>query len=346
LEVSERNSLLQEVCKVIRARGLQSELINDLDSYTWETWCNLVLELDATQAINCFQAAISDLDIKRETEVLLGPVIVAASEFIKKHPSEKEKTITWVNEQLLQLEIYPEEHRQIAPSAAVFFASLNKKEEVLFWLQKATNEKAPLWREKVLLALVNYYASQSDYTEARRLLDEMQIREEKDKAIAALAKFMAATHPIDAGFLLDDIHEETISTEAARNMLQQPAMLREPQGIYQLLLHLQSNPDELASTLETMISKDTDGQLAAAIKQLFLQPQTAGPSAAVLLELCKHPVAGQFVKTWKLEELMKELNEASKIEQMNYTAQFIDLLEQKRLIDAEEKAIIIKKIMF
>jgi hypothetical protein len=93
-----------------------------------------------------------------------------------------------------------------------------------------------------------------------------------------------------------------------------------------------------------MIFKDSDGQLAAAIKQLFLQPQTAGPSATVLLELCKHPVAGQFVKTWKLEELMKELNEASKIEQMNYAAQFIDLLEHKKLIDPEERAMITAKL--
>jgi hypothetical protein len=321
---------------MLRSRGLQSELLNDLDAYTWETWCNLVLELDATETIDCFRSALSDLDIKRETEVLLGPVIVASSEFIHKYPSEKEKTITWVNEQLLQLEIHPEEQRQIAPSAAVFFASLNKKEEVLFWLKKATNEKAPLWREKVLLALVNYYASQTDYAEARRMLDEMQIQEEKDKAIAALAKFMAATHPIDAGFLLDDIHEETISTEAARNMLKQPAMLREPQGIYQLLLHLQSNPDELASILETMISKDTDGQLAAAVKQLFLQIQTAGPSATVLLELCKHPSILDFVKPRALEKYKAQLQERALQELSTMVPNLISEMQQEDMIDGEE----------
>ena len=336
LEASEINSVLKEVCKVMRARGLESELLNDLDAYIWETWCNLVLELDVAQSMECLHAAISDLDFKRETEVLLGPVILAASEFIQKHPTEKEKTITWVNEQLLQLEIHPEEQRQIAPSAAVFFASLNKKEEVLFWLQKATNEKAPLWREKVLLALVNYYAGQTNYTEARRLLDEMQMQEEKDKAIAALAKFMAATHPIDAGFLLDDIHEEAISTEAARNMLQQLAMLREPQGIYQLLLHLQSNPDELASTLETMISKDKNGQLAAAVKQLFLQAQTAGPSATVLLELCKHPSILDFVKPRALEKYKAQLQERALQELSTMVPNLISEMQEEDMIDGEE----------
>ena len=339
-----RKTHLAAVSAAMRARGIQSESSNDLDAFIWDTWCNLVLDLDADEAFACFDLAVNELNIPRETEIILGPVVIAASEFIQKYLSEKEKTVHWVNEHLNQLESYPQETRQIAPSAAVFFASLNQKEEVLYWLQKATDEKAPLWRERVILALINYYANVGNFSEARRLLDEMQIQEEKDKAISSLAQVMAANFPIEAGFLLDDIEQTSISTATALNLLQQPAMLREPQGIYQLLLHLQSNPDELASTIEIMIQQDTEGKVASSLKQLFLTPQHKGPSATVFLELCKHPTIGQFVKAWKLEELMNELQVTCINEQKEQLSQFIDLLEQKKLIDTEEKPILIEKM--
>jgi Leucine-rich repeat (LRR) protein len=344
VRLEERKMLLQRTCIAMRARGIQSESSNDLDAYTWETWCNLVLDLNANETFACFELAANELNIPRETEVILGPVIEAASEFIQKYPSEKEKTVQWVNEQLNQLESYPQETRQIAPSAAVFFASLNKKEEVLYWLQKATDEKAPIWRDRVLFSLVTYYARKNDFSESSRLLELMQIQEEKDKAIACLANAMATKYPIDAGFLLDEIKLTTISSATALNLLQQPAMLREPQGIYQLLLHLQSTPDELASTLEKLIEQDTEGKVAASLKQLFLTPQHSGPSAAVFLELCKHPTIGQFVKAWKLDEFINELQITCINEQKEQLSKFIDLLEQKKLIDSEEKPILIEKM--
>ena len=336
LEASERNSLLLDVCKAMRARGLQSELLNDLDAYTWETWCNLVLELDAAQPMACLHEASSDLDIKRETEVLLGPVIVAASEFIQKHSTEKEKTIIWVNEQLLQLEIHPEEQRQIAPSAAVFFASLNKRDDVLFWLQKATDAKAPLWRERVLHALVKHYAHKENFTEARQLLDEMHIQDEKDHAIAALAQAMAASNPVEAGVLLDEIQEANISSNSARKLLQQPSMLLAPQGIYQVLLHLQSNPDELASALEIIIERDTAGSTTEAVKQLFIQTPASGPSAAVLLELCKHPSIADFVKPRALEKYKSELQDRVNRELSQSVPHLIAEMQNAALLEDDE----------
>lgn len=150
-------------------------------------------------------------------------------------------------------------------------------------------------------ALVKHYAHKENFTEARQLLDEMQIQDEKDHAIAALAQAMAASHPVEAGFLLDEIQEASISSESARKLLQQPSMLLAPQGIYQVLLHLQSNPDELASALEMIIERDTVGSIAESVKQLFIQTPASGPSAAVLLELCKHPSIADFVKPRALE---------------------------------------------
>jgi pentatricopeptide repeat protein len=336
IEPITRKTHLAAVSTAMRKRGIESESSNDLDAFTWDTWCNLVLDLDADEAFACFELAVNELNIPRETGVILGPVVIAASEFIQKYPSEKVKTVHWVNEQLNQLESFPQETRQIAPSAAVFFASLNQKEEVLYWLQKATDEKAPLWREHVILALINYYANVGNFSEARRLLDEMQIQEEKDKAIASLAQVMAANFPIEAGFLLDDIEQTSISTATALNLLQQPAMLREPQGIYQLLLHLQSNPDELASTIEIMIQQDTEGKVASSLKQLFVEPQASGPSATVLLELCKHPAISNYVKPRALEKYKAQLHERLDLEKTVSVAHLIDEMLQENMIDEEE----------
>jgi hypothetical protein len=339
-----RTKFLNSVSDLVRTRGLQSEFKNDLDAYTWETWCNLALELEKADALSSLFAAVNDLDIVREAEVILGPVIVAASKMIEKYPEEKDTLLNWVNEQLHLLEGHNEEQRQIASSAAVFFASLNRKDDVLFWLQKATDEKAPLWRERVLKALVKNYAEHENFSEARRLLDEMDIQDEKDLAIASLAKAMAAKYPVEAGFLLHDIHEACVSAEAARNLLSQPAMLHEPQGIYQLLLHLQSNPDELAETLEKLIELDTEGKITDSVKQLFLQPQASGPSASVLLELCKHPAIADFVKPRALEKYKNQLQERANQELTLSIPQLIAEMQEAELLENDE-ALDLKQIM-
>ena len=323
-------------CISMRSRGLQSEERNDLDAHTYATWCNLALGLNKADAIACLQAAVNALDIERETEVILGPVIMASAELIEQYPDEKEALLTWVQDQLELLEKHPEEQRQIAPSAAVFFASFNKKDDVLYWLQKATDAKAPLWRERVLHALVKHYALKENFTEARQLLDEMQIQDEKDHAIAALAKAMAAAHPVEAGFLLDEIQEANISSESARKLLQQPSMLLAPQCIYQVLLHLQSNPDELASALEMIIERDTNGSIPQAVKQLFIQTPASGPAAAVLLELCKHPSIANFVKPRALEKYKSELQERANRELSQSVPHLIAEMQNAALLEEDE----------
>ena len=344
LQNNDRSNIFINVCNAMRLRGLQSEGLNDLDAFTWESWCNLVLDLDVHDAMDCFRNAVVDLNIQRETEVLLGPVIIAASELIDKHPAEKRNIVIWVNELLTLLNVYPLEQRQIAPSAAVFFASLNMKEEVLFWLQKATDEKAPLWKEKVLVALISCYARKGNFAECRRLLDQMQIQDEIDRSIAEMAQSMAQYYPIDAAFMLDEIQDLAISTETARMLLQQPKVLQEPQGVYQLLLHLQSNPDELATTLEILIEKDKKGKVAEAVKHLFLQEQPTGPSAVTLLQLCNHPAILDFVKPRALEKYKTKLQERISHELTESVPHFISEMQREEMIDQKEAAELIKLI--
>jgi hypothetical protein len=336
LKPSTYKGFLFDSLNTMRSRGLQSEERNDLDACTWEMWCSLALDLDKADSISCLQGAVQELDIVRESEVILGPVVMACADLMERHPEEKDALRTWVNEQLQLLNLYPEEQRQIAPSAAVFFAFLNQRDEVLLWLQIATNEKAPLWRDLVLHALVKHYAKKENFTEARQLIDEMQVQDEKDHAISALAKAMAASHPVEAGFLLDEIQEAKISSESARLLLLQPSMLTAPQGLYQLLLHMQSNPDELASALEIIIERDVMGSIADAIKQLFIQAQVSGPSAAILLELCKHPSIADFVKPRSLEKYKSELQERANQELNQSIPYLITEMQNASLLEEEE----------
>ena len=333
---------LLAICSAMRIRGLQGENLNDLDTYHWESWCGMVLQLSAEDAMACLIAAVSELDLKRETEVVLAPIIVAASEFIQKHPDEKDAVFTWVSAQLLQLQ--ETEEMLIAPSASVFFASLNLKEEVVLWLTKATTEKAPLWREKVLSALIKFYAVKDDFVESKRLLAEMQVPDEKDKAIAVLALAMARKYPIEASFLLDDIKEAAITTEAARKLLASPEVFTNAQSIYQLLLHLQGNADELAACLETMIINDISGKVADGIKSCFLQKQQSGPSAAVLFELCKHPAILEFVKPRALEKYKAQLQERMLLEITLAVGQLVEEMKEQEMIEIDEAIELIQLI--
>jgi hypothetical protein len=338
LPTEERSESLSDVCTAMRERGLQAERTNDLDAFTWETWCTSVLELGTEDIERSFNLAAANLDSARETEVVLGPLIVASASWIELHPSEKQHVLSWVHKQLQLLEEYPEAQRQIAPSAAVFFASLNDKEQVNFWLAKATDERAPLWREKVLLALVAFYAKKQVFSEARRLISEMSIEDQKDKAIVETASAMAQLHPVDAAFLLDDVKDLNLSSAAARQLLEIPEVLSQPQGIYQLLLHLQGDPEELASCLEALIHKDPEGKVADAVSSLFVHQASSGPSASVLLELCKHPAIAEFIPKRALDNYISGLQESAQIELASSVSHLVDDLQKHDVLKAEYAA--------
>jgi hypothetical protein len=266
----------------------------------------------------------------------MGPVIVAYSDLAELYPKEKENFLQLVKNILQLLDGHAEEERQIAPSAAVFYASLKMREEVLFWLDKATDEKVPQWRERVLLALIKYYSRNEKFSEAQRLLDEMIIQDEKDMAVAIISEHMASKHPVDAGFLLDEIKDLRISSSTAKKMLAEPAMFVKPQSLYQLLLHLQETPDELADCLEAIISKDTTGKSADALRNLFVKKIISEPSALKFLELCEHKAISDFVKPRALEKFKKYLTEKSAIESTTAIPFFILALQEYELINVEE----------
>jgi Leucine-rich repeat (LRR) protein len=336
LDVDWKYAYLPTVAAQLRVRGLQRETANDINVLTWETWCSLATDLPLEQSLEILESAIFDPDIIRETEVLLSPVVVAYADLAEIHPADRTVFSQRVKHILQHLEGHSTEQRQIAPSAAVFFASVQLREDVLFWLDKATDEKAPQWRERVLRALIKHYAQRENFNEARRLLDEMNIQDEKDIAIATLAEYMAQQHPVVASFLLDDIIDLRVSSQAAQKLLCQPAIYSHAQGMYQLLLHLQASPEELATCLEAIIEKDDSGRASNALRKLFMDQTASGPSAAKLLQLCDHQAVGNFVKPRALEKFKIHLLQKSIQENTTAIPQFVSALQKHTLIDAEE----------
>jgi hypothetical protein len=320
----------------MRVRGVQSDVLNDINGESWENWCSIVINLPLQEALECLDSAIADLDIVRETEVVMGPVIVAYSDLAELYPKEKENFLQIVKNILQLLDGHAEEERQIAPSAAVFYASLKMREEVLFWLDKATDEKVPQWRERVLLALIKYYSRNEKFSEAQRLLDEMIIQDEKDMAVAIISEHMASKHPVDAGFLLDEIKDLRISSSTAKKMLAEPAMFVKPQSLYQLLLHLQETPDELADCLEAIISKDTTGKSADALSNLFVKKIISEPSASALLELCGNSSLRNYLKPRALERLIEDYSIKKLEEHSVVVTHLVGVLRDKELIEEDE----------
>jgi Leucine-rich repeat (LRR) protein len=327
----------KEVAQNMRARGLQSEAQNDLEPFIWEKWCAMVTELPYREASDCLSFVTNELNLEQETFVLLGPVLLACAELLDNNP-EKEKEITaWVGEQLALLAEFPHLERQIAPSAAVYYASIQKQSKVEQWLIKATDEKMPLWRERVLTKLVGYYGAKQQFSQAKNLLAQMNIQEEKDEALAALSLSMASEYPVDAAFLLDEIHQNSIVVQTAKTLLHSESVLAHPQGIYQLFLHLQNTPEELEHCLSSLVEQDKSGKVAEAIQKLFVTPaDTNGTSTAAFLLLCEHPGLNDFVKPRALQKYKDNLLGKSKNEAIESTDAFVlDLLEQG-LIEMEE----------
>jgi Leucine-rich repeat (LRR) protein len=329
--------VLQDVAQNMRARGLQSETQNDLEPFIWEKWCAMVTALPYREASDCLSFVTNELNLEKETFVLLGPVVLACADLVDNNPENEKENTAWVGEQLALLAEFPHLERQIAPSAAVYYASIQEQSKVEQWLIKATDEKMPLWRERVLTKLVGFYGAKQQFSKAKNLLAQMGIQEEKDEALAALSLSMASVYPVDAAFLLDEIHQNSIVVQTAKTLLHSESVLAHPQGIYQLFLHLQNTPEELEHCLSSLIEQDKSGKVAEAIQKLFVTPvDTNGTSTAAFLLLCEHPGLNDFVKPRALQKYKDNLLGKSKNEAIESTDAFVlDLLEQG-LIEMEE----------
>jgi Leucine-rich repeat (LRR) protein len=161
------------LAKVKRERGLaDGETGNALTAHIWELWVEGVMNNESF-----FQEILSetlvDINYERELEVVVSPIISALADISVRYPFAKEWALSFVKEQLESLVENEDWARTIAPAAAVFYAGMNLSDEVLFWLNKGTHPHIPKWKDTILLALVNYFAAKSQFSEAREYLQQI-----------------------------------------------------------------------------------------------------------------------------------------------------------------------------
>ncbi len=338
IDISQRKEYLLSSIKRIRERGLQSDKNeNELKIFLIEHWCSLALALTKEDTKECIEALTNALDYKKELELILGPSIVSLSDFVKEHPQERLWAIDWVENKLSVIIDEPQQERIIAPSVAVFWASLSEKEKVLLWIEKGTIAQVPQWRDKILKALVFYHSSNNKFAEAKELISQIELDEIKDEAIKKLSIEIAKVYPIEGTELLDTISNDEISVETAKELLKNEKMYEQPQTIYQLLLHLQNNADELAICMQAIIENGKDEKITKAINELFLTKKSnTGLSTNALLRLCNYEIIKDYIKPKALENFKNRLEQEIDKEVVENVEILLSKLKEENLIDEEE----------
>jgi hypothetical protein len=331
-----REKFLDIVGQKMRERAFQSTNFNEVTNEAWEKWCGLVAELSIDSIFNSFEFVTDGIDNDYKTENILGQVIVTCSDLIVKFPEQKGRFIEWVDSKLNRLSQNQLLERLIAPFAAVFFAALQREEVVKKWLLIATDEDYPIWLEKVKTALIRYYSRKKIFGKAQELLDSLEIQEEKDISIGILAENMADSYPLESAFLLDSIKNPRLSEKTAKIILQNPGILNHPQGIYQLLLHLQSSPSDLTECLEALIEGDLSGKSADILRKIFLEGKYHSYSAAIFFYFCDFYKGAiiDLVSKNAFESYQSKLREKLQIEMTKARKDFINELIENEVLHA------------
>ena len=324
----------------IRARGLaDGEKGNAISAYVWELWADAALQLGAENFNLCFESALANLNTEREIEVLLSPMLTALADVPIQYPSAKTWALNLVSQTLLPISEQEDAARMAAPAAAVFYAGMQMPEEVLLWLKRGTHPNIPRWKDTVLLALVNYYATKNNFVKAREYTSQIELPDVKDQARILLAEAMAGTMPNEALEEFASISDLLQQIALAKKLMLEPNITNNSKGICQLLLCLEQSPTDLGNFIKTLLSQNPESKLVSAIEALFVkEPQVASISATALLTICANPSISDFISPRVLERLKQELQETAANERLYLNKELTaQLIEKKLLPAADEK---------
>ena len=324
----------------IRARGLaDGEKGNAISAYVWELWADAALQLGAENFTACFESALANLNTEREIEAVLSPILTALADVPVQYPSAKTWALQLVEQTLLPICEQEDAARMAAPAAAVFYAGMQMPEEVLLWLKRGTHPNIPRWKDTVLLALVNYYATKNNFVKAREYTSQIELPDVKDQARILLAEAMAGTMPNEALEEFASISDLLQQIALAKKLMLEPNITNNSKGIYQLLLCLEQSPTDLGDFIKTLLSQNPESKLVSAIEALFTkEPQVASTSATALLTICANPSISDFISPRVLERLKQELQETANNERLYLNKELTaQLIEKKLLPAADEK---------
>jgi len=323
----------------IRARGLaDGEKGNAITAYVWELWADAALQLGAEHFNLCFESALSNLNTEREIEAALSPILTALADVPIQYSSAKTWALQLVNQTLLPICEQEDAARMAAPAAAVFYAGMQMPEEVLLWLKRGTHPNIPRWKDTVLLALVNYYATKNNFVKAREYTSQIELPDVKDQARILLAEAMAGTMPNEALEEFANISDLLQQIALAKKLMLEPNITNNSKGIYQLLLCLEQSPTDLGAFIKTLLSQNPESKLVSAIEALFAkETQVASTSATALLTICANPAVTDFISPRVLERLKQELQETANNERLYLNKELTAQLIEKNLLPAADE---------
>ena len=211
---------------------------------------------------------------------ILGPVLIALSR--PGLPDSFRPFARWFGERALEPWTEHAIARELAPAAAVFRASLGDEAGVRAWLARATSKDAPIWRDRVVLALTRWDRDRGDIASARRRLRDIHTPALQDEARADIARYLAEHLPAEVAAEVDAIKDAERRALVATDLAGMPIVTAIPANVISLLLALEMSPERLATFLEQLIAAHPESAFVHAVAEHFAPPPAAGSSPAGL----------------------------------------------------------------
>ena len=291
-----------------RGRGMADEgADNAVSADSWAAWSEAVVALGDPVLRTPIETALGDLNPRREVECLLTPVLTALADLPTRAPEAKDWALPLVDDVLAPLTEDPDTARQAAPAAAVFYAAFGLDDQVRTWLDHGSQQHSPRWRDRVMVALLQWSAGRGDLAAARDWLAQIQTPDMRDPAHMALARAMATQSPEQAvtehlEAIEDEVHRAALAAELATV----PEVTNTTEGLYGLLLVMQEDSGALADLLERLVAQHPDNPLVTDIAAVFgVSPDRTGPSVSDILN---RPEWADFVPGRKLARFQESID--------------------------------------
>ena len=287
-------------------------------SETWAHWSKAVLAQGDPALRDPIEKALDQIDPANEIKNVLAPVLTALADAV---PNFSPDTEVWANElvktTLARHAKNPDEAREAAAAATVFYKASDQDEKVREWLKHGTHPRSPRWRDRIRVALVEWQLRRTDQDDLWKLeqaLDELkriQTSEQKDRAHKALArKFdLFETGSKAAVEHLEEIEDEVSKVALASELAEAPEITGTVEGLYGLLLPLQEDPKKLAGLIEKLVKTHGDSAVVADISQAFKDPREVSTTEQVMARLGKINI--ENLSPMAAFDLVKELKDLS-----------------------------------
>jgi len=337
----------------------------------WRYWAQQTLTLPSERLANCFQVALEGLDSVDALEGRGAGVIGAMGQLADSKPAW---TLDMVARTLSAILDQGELRRTIAPAAASFYAQWGEDKLVAEWIKHGTNPEAPIWRDRVLLALVEWASDTQRWEEAGRYLADIETDELRDKAHFELGARLIAEEPARVALHhLSQLVDEELRTQLALQLSEQGGLYTHPGALSRLIIALQAKPDLLGGLLAQMMKSQPESvatlkqllfheelylarllseqaETVEALKEALLSPSGAEQAGGVELDLqalLEDEIWGDFTKKRALRAEVEVLEHLGSQALMTEVIQLglARLFTQRGVVDQDEEAELVQSLL-